>query len=222
MQITRSISALVILSLPAMAWGAESRASEYMNALRATPDLAQGEARFQTCATCHGSDGGGTADGNIPRIAGQHFSVLVRQMIEYRHGKRWDIRMESYTDRHLLANSQSIADVAYFVSQLQSIRSPGLGKGDLLDHGAKLYERSCRECHGETAQGNPGKAVPQLAGQHYEYLLRQIYDAVDGRRPNLPRAHVRLLARLERDDITSLADFLSRSQWTTASITHNH
>jgi cytochrome c553 len=52
--------------------------------------------------------------------------------------------------------------------------------------------------------------IPRIAGQHYEYLTRQIYDAVDGRRPNFSTAHVRLLARLERDDIVGLADYLSR------------
>lgn len=205
-----------------MAWGAESGSSEYLSALRATPDFAQGEARFKTCAMCHGSDGGGTEDGNVPRIAGQHFSVLVRQMIDYRHGERWDIRMENYTDRHVLANSQSIADVAHFVSQLQVTRRPGLGKGDLVDHGAKLYARSCRQCHVEAPREDVRNPAPQLGGQHYEYLLRQIYDVVDGRRPNMPRAHVRQLARLERDDITALADFLSRSPWITASTSNDH
>jgi hypothetical protein len=41
-------------------------------------------------------------------------------------------------------------------------------------------------------------AVPKIGGQHYEYLRRQIYDAVDGRRPGLPASHVRLLARLDQ------------------------
>jgi cytochrome c553 len=52
--------------------------------------------------------------------------------------------------------------------------------------------------------------IPRIAGQHYEYLMRQIDDAVEGRRPNFSASHVRLLARLERDDIVGLADYLSR------------
>jgi cytochrome c553 len=52
--------------------------------------------------------------------------------------------------------------------------------------------------------------IPRVAGQHYEYLMRQIYDAADGRRPNFSPVHVRLLARLERGDIVGLSDYLSR------------
>jgi hypothetical protein len=37
-----------------------------------------------------------------------------------------------------------------------------------------------------------------------------MYDAVDGRHPSFPAAHVRLLGRLQHDDITGVADFLSR------------
>jgi hypothetical protein len=37
-----------------------------------------------------------------------------------------------------------------------------------------------------------------------------LYDAVDGRHPSFPAAHVRLLARLQHDDITGVADYLSR------------
>jgi len=33
---------------------------------------------------------------------------------------------------------------------------------------------------------------------------------VDGRRPNFSPAHIRLLARLDHDDIEAVADYLSR------------
>jgi cytochrome c553 len=79
-----------------------------------------------------------------------------------------------------------------------------------LDQGAASYSHLCRGCHGVGAQGNAAHAVPRLAGQHYEYLRRQIYDAVDGRRPNFSPAHLHLLARLDRDDIQAVADYLSR------------
>src|SRR5437764_777888 len=54
------------------------------------------------------------------------------------------------------------------------------------------------------------KVIARLAGQHYEYVGRQTYDAVEGRRPNMSDADVRMFARLDRDDIVGLADFLSR------------
>jgi hypothetical protein len=59
-------------------------------------------------------------------------------------------------------------------------------------------------------QGDSAHVVPKIGGQHFEYLRRQIYDAVDGRRPGFPASHVRLLARLDHDDIVGVADYLSR------------
>ncbi len=59
-------------------------------------------------------------------------------------------------------------------------------------------------------EGDVDHLVPKIAGQHYEYLRRQMYDAVDGRRPGFPEVHIKLLARLEHEDIAGVADYLSR------------
>jgi cytochrome c553 len=154
--------------------------------------------------------GAGSTDGGVPRIAGQHASVLAKQLLDYRHERRWDIRMERIADRHFLVDAQAIADVAAYVSRLSVASAPGVGDGELVQHGAEIYAEHCKSCHGASAAGDADHAIPRLAGQHYEYLQRQIHDAVDGRRPNFATAHIRLLARLERDDIVGVADFLSR------------
>jgi cytochrome c553 len=88
----------------------------------------------------------------------------------------------------------------------RSRRSDGSGTARLKS----VYTKQCSSCPGQSAQGDAKKLIPQIAGQHYEYLMRQIYDAVDGRRPNFSTSHVRLLARLQRDDTVGLADYLSR------------
>lgn len=36
---------------------------------------------------------------------------------------------------------------------------------------------------------------------------------LDGRRPNFSREHIRLLAKLDRDDLNGVADFLARAEW---------
>ena len=55
---------------------------------------------FAQCASCHGPDGGGKTDGSMPRIAGQHYRVLAKQIVDFRHGKRWDFRMEGVATSH--------------------------------------------------------------------------------------------------------------------------
>jgi len=73
-----------------------------------------------------------------------------------------------------------------------------------------VYVRRCETCHGASGQGDPDRVIPRIGGQHYEYLRRQMYDAVDGRRPGFPPSHSRLLAHLAPDDIAGVADYLSR------------
>jgi cytochrome c553 len=193
---------------------AESARHEFTQALQATRSLVHGEELFQKCAVCHGPSGNGADDGSIPRIAGQHFRVLVRQLVDYRHETRWDIRMEHFAGRSLLADPQSIADVAGYISLLSRDAPRNVGDGALLKYGAEVYARRCVECHGPNGEGENLSMTPGLAGQHYAYLLRQMYDGVDGRRPNFSTSHIRILARLQRDDIVGLADFLSRADWT--------
>lgn len=205
----------VVLLVVCAAWpleGAalESARQELTEAVHARPNLERGAALFRNCAVCHGPSGGGTVDGGVPRIAGQHVSVLAKQLVDYRHDRRWDLRMEHFADNHHLVDAQAIADVTNYIHNLSVQTPPGVGSGELADHGAELYSRRCESCHGKGAEGSAKAMVPRLAGQHYEYLMRQIYDAVDGRRPNFPPAHVRLLARLERADIVGVSDFLSR------------
>jgi cytochrome c553 len=198
------------LLLPTIAMVASTARSEFQAAVRLTPNLSHGEELFRTCAACHGTDGAGVPDGTVPAVAGQHFRFIIKQLVDYRHDKRWDIRMERFTDKHLLAGPQDLADVAAYVSGLPRKANAAHGTGDGLQRGVSVYFRNCESCHGPSGQGDEARAIPRLAGQHYEYLMRQFYDTVDGRRPNMDSEHVRLLSQLEREEIVGVSDYLSR------------
>lgn len=207
-----AVVACAAASVPAVVLAAAIAVGELQEALHASPNLDRGAAYYLSCAACHGTDGGGTSDGRVARIAGQHRSVLVKQLVDFRHGQRWDIRMEHFSDSHHLQSAQAIADVAAYVNRLQPEAPPGMGDGELLEHGAGVYARRCQSCHGPRGQGSQRQGVPRIAAQHYEYLRRQIYDAVEGRRPNFSPEHIRLLAPLQRDDIVGVAGFLARAR----------
>lgn len=200
------------MSMPAGVMAAGAAAREMQEALHARPNVARGAVFFRVCATCHGEDGGGSPGGLTPRIGGQHYSVLVRQLISFRHGERSDLLMQHFTNRHYLASAQSIADVAAYVSRLRPRAAPGVGDGTLVPHGVSVYTRLCASCHGPSGEGSARRAVPRIGGQDYEYLREEIGDAVTGQRRDFSRSHIRLLARLQPDDITGIADFLSRAQ----------
>lgn len=194
------------LPLPA----AGNAAAELQAVFRRTPDLDRGRQVFETCAACHGESGRGVADGTVPAIAGQHYRVIAKQLVDFRHDRRWDIRMEHFVDQHRLPGPQDLADVAYYVSGLERASQPRGSDPELLTRGARIYFDSCERCHGPIGEGDDARMIPRLAGQNSDYLLRQFYDAVDGRRPNMGGDHARRLSRLERDDLIGVADYLSR------------
>jgi cytochrome c553 len=193
-----------------IARGAAVSQQELQAAMRAKPDVASGEQLFLACAACHRSDGGGSRDGNVPAIAGQHYAVIVKQLVDFRHGKRWDIRMERYSGDHVLKDARDIAAVAGFISLLPQQRNPYSGELHDIDNKNQLYARSCAICHGAAADGSSTQRIPRLAGQNDQYLVRQMHYAVEGRRPNLAQEHRALMARFEFADLEVVARTLSR------------
>jgi cytochrome c553 len=189
-----------------------ARDREFVDAARLEPDLAHGAELFGTCAACHQPDGRGTADGDIPAIAGQHGSVLLKQLTDFRHEQRWEERMQHFTDRHHLAGPQDLTDVAAYVASLPRFprSSGGIGDGTSLGEGASVYFRRCERCHGPLGQGDLFLRRPRLAGQHYAYLLRQLEETALDRRPGMDAAHVNMLDEFSPAQMRGVADYLSR------------
>ena len=209
-RVLRRLAVLSLLAVCAAAPAAESAQQLRTRVNMLAPDLGHGAQLFERCAACHASDGGGVEDGSVPDIAGQHRSVLVKQVVDYRFARRWDPRMEAIAGEHLLGRPQDIADVTAFIASLPFRDGAGHGDGKDVAHGEQVYADLCASCHGPRAGGDESRGIPRLAGQHYDYLRRQLYDAVDRRRPNFTADHVRLLKRFERADFAGVSDYLSR------------
>jgi cytochrome c553 len=195
--------------LPAVAGSASPARSEYQAALRAKPNFDHGAELFTQCVACHGAQGQGLPDGSAPRIAGQHFHVIVKQLVDFRYGKRWDSRMEQRANAHLGA-FQDIADVASYLSQLPRHGDAAPPAAGVDSQGAALYQRHCASCHGARGEGDDVKVVPLLAGQHAAYVLRQLQSAIDGRRPALKALHEQRVKELDAAQLTAIAGFLAR------------
>jgi cytochrome c553 len=202
----------VLASPAAPAADAEDARRELLEAARLTPDPANGKALFETCAACHQPDGLGTSDGSVPAIAGQHGSVLLKQLTDFRHDRRWDERMQHFSDRHHLPTAQDLTDVAAYASKLPRFgaRADAVGSGAYLKQGASVYFRVCEACHAPLGQGDVLRFRPRLAGQHYVYLLKQLTDTALGQRPGMDAEHVTRIRALSDDEKRGVADYLSR------------
>ena len=190
----------------------EAAIADYRNAMKLEPNLEHGAELFTICAACHGTKALGTEDGSVPAIAGQHVSVLVKQLVDFRHDRRWSERMRNFASQHHLSGPQELLDVASYAESLP--RWPplegGTGDGSALKEGYVVYHRNCAECHGPLGLGELRRMRPRLAGQHYQYLLRQLEETADGMRPGMDVNHVKLIGALSSDERRAVADYLSR------------
>ncbi len=178
--------------------------------LGAVPDRRRGARLFAMCARCHEARGQDRADEWAPILAGQHPRVIAKQLVDYRYGIRWDARMERIAGLHVMPFAQDIADVAAYIGHLAPERTLSLGDGEWVAEGGELYTTLCLTCHGPDGAGSDARFIPRLAGQRYDYLLRQLHDVVDGRRPNMAAIHERTLSTLGVAELDGLADYLAR------------
>lgn len=206
------LSACLIAARARAAEPTDAANAEFREAAALTPDAARGAQLFTVCSACHGADGGGTTDGTVPAIGGQHGSVLLKQLVDFRHDRRWDERMQHFTDRHHLATPQDLTDVAAYAASLPRWLAPGtsVGDGQNLQQGASVYFRECERCHAPLGQGDVHRLRPRLGGQHYAYLMRQIEDTASSQRPGMDRMHVERLRALSTSEREGVADYLSR------------
>jgi cytochrome c553 len=190
----------------------EAAIKEFRAAIDLTPNLARGAQLFERCAECHGKDGAGSADGMVPVIAGQHVSVLVKQLVDFRHGRRWDARMQGAARHPELQGSQDLLDVAAYAESLKRPpwRMTGGGNTASLQEGRRIYYRDCERCHGRLAEGDLRSIVPRLAGQNYPYLRHQFIDVAYRQRLGMDEAHIKLVGALSETELAALADYLSR------------
>ena len=133
----------------------------------------------QVCASCHGPRGDSISPG-FPKIGGQRAEYLESQLKAFRDRTRADPMAQAYMWG---MTSQLGDEVIKNLAAFYSGQKPPQGKaGDpkLVQAGKAIYEggipqakvQACATCHGKNAEGNA--TFPRLAGQHAEYLVKQL------------------------------------------------
>ena len=132
-----------------------------------------------TCGTCHGATGV-SEQPKYPRLAGQVPSYLAGQLKAFRSQTRGDPDAIGY----MWGMSAALEDdTIEALAQYYAAQTAGGGRaGDaaVIARGRDIYEHglesvgvpACAACHGPDAHGMG--EFPRLAGQHAQYMLKQL------------------------------------------------
>lgn len=126
------------------------------------------------CSLCHGIEGE-SASAVFPRLAAQHPDYMVKQLRDFRDGRRKGTMNEMAVD---LKDEEIVGLAAYFGGKKAAAKQPG--DPDLAAVGKYIYQKgnrfsgvpACASCHGPAAHGT--QQLPRLAGQHPQYLETQL------------------------------------------------
>jgi len=183
---------------------------ELTQAMKLKPSIENGKKVFKLCIACHGTTSWGLKDGTFPQLAGQHKSVIIKQIADIRAGHRDNPLMFPIAQESVMGGPQAIADVAAYIGTLPMTPDPGHGKGEKLKKAEKLFYRKCAECHGADGGGDPERHYPRIQGQHFEYLFRQIKWIREGKRKNANPTMAKRVQKMKIADLEILVDYVSR------------
>jgi cytochrome c553 len=165
------------------------------------PQIAQ---RLAACTACHGV-GGNSTDPQYPVLAGQTMRYIYLQLKDYKEGRRKNPLMDALVAD--LTRDDMLALGTYFSKQrvLPTKFKPDEAKAKLGK--AKADEVLCTMCHlgGFVGQNE----VPRTAGQHYEYVLKQLQDFKARRRTNDAGTMTSVSNILTDADIENLAHYIA-------------
>ena len=146
----------------------------------ANPKVSATTMAQQVCSNCHGMTGNAVSP-NFPNLAGQVEPYVVAQLKGFKSHNRHDPAGFEY----MWGLSRSLSDeqiaglAAYYAAQTPTAQ-PIEGDRSRIDAGRALFETgaadqgvpACVGCHGEQGRGNG--TFPRLAGQHADYLVKQL------------------------------------------------
>ena len=177
----------------------------------AKPDLVKGEASYTAvCAACHGADGNSAIAAN-PKLSQQHPEYLVKQLQEFKSGKRNNPVMKGFASA---LSDDDMRNIAYWVTAKPA--KAGFAKDkDLVALGERIYRggiadrqiAACAGCHSPNGAGIPAQ-YPRLSGQHADYTASQLVAFRDGIRKNSPQMS-QIAAKMSDREIRAVSDYIA-------------
>ncbi|MHB8255975.1 MAG: c-type cytochrome [Acidiferrobacterales bacterium] len=177
----------------------------------ASGNAAAGKTKSVACQACHGTDGN-SVNPAYPKLAGQSAGYLVKQLTDFKDGKRTNPIMSGMAASLSPQDREDIA--AYFSSQKPA---PGVTKAnpETLKLGQRLFRggnrkfgiSACMSCHGPAGAGIPPR-FPRLAGQHAAYVEAQLLAFKNGQRTNDDHIMQSIAFRMSVAQIDAVAQYI--------------
>lgn len=175
------------------------------------PDLAKGEASFTAvCAACHAADGNSMIPVN-PKLAQQHPDYLVKQLKEFKAGKRANAIMSGMV---AALSEDDMKNISYWLASKKA--KPGFAKDkETVSLGERIYRggipdrqiAACAGCHSPNGAGIPAQ-YPRIAGQHADYAVAQLVAFRDGVRKNSIQM-TGVAAKMNDREIKAVSDYIA-------------
>ena len=169
----------------------------------AVPSLAAMPAKAALCMACHGPQGNPVLPA-MPALAGQTARYLYLQLRDFQEGRRSNEQMSPMAKDLSRDEMRELGN--WFAAQKPAPQAfqPDNAKAQLGK--AKADETLCTMCHlGGFAGQNE---IPRVAGQPFEYVLKQLRDFKARNRTNDAGSMTSISATLSDTDIENLAHYL--------------
>ena len=203
-----ALSASTALCAFTLAIGAQAAEAPAKPAFK--PDMTRGQTVAATCVACHTTDGSRGAPPN-PILQGQHADYIVKQLTEFKSGKRKNAIMQGMA---AMLSEEDMKHVAAFYASKSA--KPGFAKSkDTVALGERLYRGgnlaakvpACSGCHSPSGAGIPAQ-YPRLAGQHGDYTEAQLTAFRSGVRGNSAQMST-IAAKMSEREIKAVADYIA-------------
>jgi cytochrome c553 len=161
-------------------------------------------AKAVVCVACHGPNGNSTQP-LLPVLAGQTPRYLYLQLRDFQEGRRSDPQMTPMVKDLSRDDMRELAD--YFAAQKPAPLAFRSDAQKVKLGRAKAEETLCTMCHlGGFAGQNE---IPRVAGQQFDYIVKQLRDFKDKRRTNDAGNMTSVSRTLNDADIENLGHYLA-------------
>lgn len=189
------LAALSVVVPRAFAQADEARAKKIVNGV---------------CFMCHGAEGESSSE-VFPRLAGQHWEYIAKQLENFKSGKRKSTAMADMVAK--LQPDEMVALGKYFENM--SVPAESAKDTELAAVGKYIYHygnkfsgvAACIGCHGKDATGTA--TLPRLAGQHASYVESQLKSFGRRERTNDNAVMHSIVIKMTPFEMAAVAEYLS-------------